>query len=110
MVSIGTIVQSIAPVGKTISGSTNGPIQPVIIPPSNNSYARLRPKKCFRYYQLGHISNQCSKRQIVKLIRTETRGEARDEEEEETRDDILKYEATNTNADEGILLSRSLVI
>jgi phosphoribosylformylglycinamidine (FGAM) synthase PurS component len=51
------------------------------------------------------ISNQCSKRQMVKLIKIEIGGEARDEEEEETRDDICEYEAMNANVDEGILLS-----
>jgi hypothetical protein len=55
-------------------------------------------------------SNQCSKRQMMKLIKIEIGGEARDEEEKETRDDILEYEAVNANVDEGILLSRSLVI
>ena len=74
----------------------------------NNPYARPRPKKCFRCNQSGHRSNQCPKRQMINLI--EVGGEAGDDEDGEARDDMPGYEAIEVFADEGVLLSRSLVI
>jgi hypothetical protein len=108
MVSTGTIVQPSTPGGKTNGGSSSGQRQLVTIPASNNPYAKPRPKKCFRCNQPGHRSNQCPKRQTINLI--ETRGDTEDEEDHETGDDMLEYEATEAFADEGVLLSRSLVI
>jgi hypothetical protein len=108
MVSTGTTVQPSAPGGKTTGGSSSGQKQPVTIPASNNPYARPGPEKCFRCNQPGHRSNQCPKRQTINLI--ETGGDVEDYKDHETGDDLCGYEATEAFADEGVLLSRSLVI
>jgi hypothetical protein len=47
---------------------------------------------------------------MVNLVETETGEEAEDYEDEETGNDDPGYEATKVFADEGVLLSRSLVI
>jgi hypothetical protein len=96
-----TISQPTTPKWKTTSGSTSGAKKPVNIPPSNNPYARPGSDKCFRCNQPGHRSNQCPKRQMVNLVETKV---GREEEE------VSKYEEIKASADEGILLSQSLMI
>ena len=98
MVSTRTIVQPSTPGGKKTGGSSSGQRQPVNILASNNPYVRPEPKKCFRCNQLGHRSNQCPKRQMINLI--EAGGEVGDGEDDEARDDMPGYEATEAFADE----------
>jgi hypothetical protein len=107
MVSIETTIQPTTAEGKTTGGSSSELRQPVTIPPSNNPYARLGPEKYFKCNQSGHWSNQCPKRQMVNFIEAK---DAEDVEDDEIGDDIPGYEATDANADDGVLLSRSLVI
>jgi hypothetical protein len=107
MVSTETTIQPTAAEGKTTGGNSSELRQPVTIPPSNNPYTRLGPEKYFRCNQSGHWSNQCLKRQMVNFIEAE---DAEDVEDDEIGDDIPGYEAIDTNADNGVLLSKSLVI
>jgi hypothetical protein len=72
----------------------------VNIPPSNNPYVRPESDKCFRCNQLGHRSNQCPKRQMVNLVETKAGKE----------EEVSEYEEIKASDDEGIMLSRSLMI
>ncbi|KAF8413550.1 hypothetical protein HHK36_001541 [Tetracentron sinense] len=94
---------------KGVSSSTNITRQLVTIPPSNNPYVRPGPDKCFKCNQPGNRSHQCPRRQMVNLIETETGGE-KDGENEVIEDEQPDYEGIPADADEGIFLSRTLVI
>jgi hypothetical protein len=93
--------QPVTSMGKGASRSSNIPRQP-----ANNPYAQPDLDKCFKYNQPRHRSHQSPQRLMVNLIKPELEEGSKNED-----DDTPKYEEEElADADEGIPLSRSLVI
>jgi len=87
--------------GKGASSSSNISRQPV-----NNPYTWPGLNMCFKCNQPGHRSHQCPQRHMVNLIELKPK-----EGSKHGDDDTPEYEEEElVNADEGIPLSRSLVI
>ncbi|XP_059428546.1 uncharacterized protein LOC132162315 [Corylus avellana] len=93
--------QPVTSTGKGARSSSSTPRQP-----ANNPYARPSLDKCFQCNQPGHRSHQCPRRQMVNLIEPELEEGFKNGDIDTPEDE----EKELADADEGIPLSRSLVI